>query len=275
MGRGSPVIGVGCPAPRGRPHPRARNREAGSLRRVRLSSIRPDLLALVVLIATTAGCSSDDGSDATTTLPPDQQTVLETAAATMGEVETVSFAIERRGAPVYIDPMGILVFEKAEGRFEAPGSADALVTVEVGGFNTEIGAIAHDGTTWLSDPITGNFAPAPGDYAFDPATLFDPSVGWRPLLAEGLSDVEWLGLDGRDRYHLRALADGDRVEVITAGLVRDQDVVLDLHLDTVTGAVREVEFSTSNDGEPSTWTLTFSGYGEPVEVSPPPTDVGD
>ena len=28
-------------------------------------------------------------------------------------------------------------------------------------------------------------------------------------------------------------------------------------------------------GAPSTWTLTFTGYGEPVEVSPPPADAGD
>lgn len=231
------------------------------------------LVAVGALAMAVSACASDE-TDTPTTLPPDQDTVLAAAAEVMGEVDTVSFTIERTGAPIFIDPAEILVFEKAEGRFEAPDSADALVTVEVGGFSTEIGAIAHQGTTWLSDPITGNFARAPGDYAFDPATLFDPSIGWRPLLAEGLSDIEWFGLDGSDRYHLSALADGDRVEVITAGLVRQQDVVLDLRLDPTTGAVREVEFSTVNDGAESTWTLAFRGYGEPVEISPPPTDAG-
>lgn len=221
-------------------------------------------------------CSSDEpvqDSEPTTTLAPDQGAVLGAAARVMGEVDTVQFSIERTGAPIHIDPADLLTFNKATGRFAAPTSADALVTVEVAGFNTNIGAIAFEGRTWLSDPISGKFSPAPGGYAFDPATLFDPEIGWRPLLASGLTDVEWVGFESTedgDRYHLRGIADPERLEVITAGLVRNQTVVIDLWFDTVTGEVREVEFPTVNEGETSTWTLTFSGYGEPVDVQPPP-----
>ena len=231
-----------------------------------------------VTLMTVSACSSEDSPDPVTTLPPDQAAVLDAAALLMGDVDTVQFSIERSGAPVFIDPLEILTFNKAAGRFEAPTSADALVTVEVAGFNTEIGAIAFEGTTWISDPITGNFALAPGGYAFDPATLFDPDTGWRPLLDGGLSEIEWVGLDsftGSDRYHLRGLADPERLKVITAGLVEDQEVVLDIWFDTETGAVREVEFSTAFEGDTSTWILTFHGYGDPVEVTPPPSDTGE
>ena len=194
----------------------------------------------------------------------------------MDTVDTVTFTIERSGAPIHIDPSEVIVFNRAEGRFAAPTSADALVSVEAAGFHTEIGAIAFEGRTWLSDPITGNFTLAGGSYAFDPATLFDPEIGWRPLLTDGLSEIEWRGLDeAADRYRLSALADPQRLEVITAGLVRNQEVVIDLALDPRTGAVLEVEFSTINEGATSTWLLTFSGYGEPVDVAPPPSDAGD
>lgn len=196
----------------------------------------------------------------------------------MGEVDFVEFTIERSGAPVHIDPFEIIVFIKAAGRFAAPTAADALVTVEAAGFVTEIGAIASEGQTWLSDPITGNFAPAPGSYAFDPATLFDPVIGWRPLLENGLTDIVWTGAVTRgaeSRYHLSGLADPERLEVITAGLVRNQEVVLDLWLDPVSGAVREVEFSTVNGDATSGWVLTFHSYGEPLDVTPPPIDTGD
>ncbi len=245
------------------------------------------LLAAALLVAlAAAACSSDDDEQPATTsttrappetLPPDRDTVLSAATAAMGEVDTVSFAIERTGAPIYIDPLDVIAFVKAEGRFAAPTSADALVSVQASGFNTEIGAIAYEGKTWLSDPVTGKFAPAPGSYAFDPATLFDPTIGWRPLLANGLTEIEWIGLDdsrGEDRYRLNGVADPERLEVITAGLVRDQEVVLSLWLDTGSGVVREVEFSTVYEGATSNWLLTFSGYGEPVEVSSPPTDDG-
>jgi len=236
---------------------------------------------LVIVTVLAGGCSSSSGEESlspTSTLAPDQITVLTAAAEVMGSVQTVEFSIERAGAPVHIDPLGVLTFNKAVGRFAAPTSADALVTVQVAGFNTEIGAVAFEGTTWLSDPISGNFSRAPGSYAFDPATLFDPEIGWRPLLDSGLSDIEWLGLDAtgdEPRYRLRGIGEPERLEVITAGLVRDQTVVLDIRFDTATGAVREVEFSTVNDGETSTWTLTFHGYGQPLDVTPPPTDDGD
>lgn len=229
------------------------------------------------------GCSSGDDGDAGTTaapatLAPNPDVVLAASAEAMGNVDTVAFSIERSGAPIYIDPLDVIAFNKAEGRFSAPSSADAVVSVEAAGFNTKIGAIAFGGKTWLSDPVSGNFAPAPGGYAFDPATLFDPDIGWRPLLAGGLTDVEWVGPDTTqdgERYRLRGVADPERLEVITAGLVRNQTVVLDLWLDVSTGEVREVEFDTVYEGATSTWLLTFTDYGEPVEVTPPPADDGD
>ncbi len=195
----------------------------------------------------------------------------------MRTVDFVEFSIARSGAELHIDPAGAIVFNEARGRFAAPSAADAVVTVKAAGFVTEIGAIALEGDTWLSEPITGRFSPAPAGFDFDIATVFDPDLGLGPLLDNGLSDIEWIGLvarDGQDRYHLKGLADPDRVEVITATLVRNQEVVLDIWLDPVTAAVREIEFSTVNKGETSGWLLTFDGYGVPVEVSSPPTESG-
>ena len=241
----------------------------------------PILLGMTTLLAiAAAGCSSGGEAESPPDSPPPtiaqtQAEVLAAAAVAMGTVDTVSFAIERSGAPVYIDSLDIIAFNRAEGRFAAPTSADALVTVEAAGFNTEIGAIAFEGTTWLSDPISGKFTVAPGSYAFDPVSLFDPTIGWRPLLENGLTEIEWRGLDeATGRYRFSGVADPDRLEVITAGLVRDQEVVLDLALDSRTGTVMEVTFSTVYEGATSDWLLTFSGYGEPVDVNPPPTSTG-
>jgi hypothetical protein len=237
--------------------------------------LRISLTLVAIIIASCSSGSDDDAAPVATssTLPPDPDSVLEASARFMGEVDTVRFSIERSGAPIHIDPADLLTFNTAEGRFAAPTSADALVTIRVGGINTEIGAIAFEGKTWLSNPITGEYSLAPGGYAFDPATLFDPAIGWRPLLTSGLTGVEWLGTvpgpDGQ-RYRMTATADPERLEVITAGLVRNQTVVLDMRFDTSTGAVREVSFDTVNEGETSSWALTFSDYGEDLEVSPPP-----
>lgn len=229
----------------------------------------PGLIAPLVLTFVLTACG---GETPASTLPPEPAPVLEAAAAAMGSIDSVRFRIERGGAPVYIDPLKALNFAVAEGQFAAPSSASAVVTLQVGNLNAQIGAIAIDGTTWLSNPITGEWEDAPDGYDFDPTTLFDPELGWRPLLADGLSDVEWVGeetKDGETRYHIRAQADEERVAVILAGLIRKQPVSLDMWIDPVTAYVREAELSTVFEGQTSDWFIEFTEFGEPVEITPP------
>lgn len=198
--------------------------------------------------------------------------MLATSAAAMGSVETVRFEIERGGVPIYIDTTGTLEFKDATGRFVAPQAADAVVKVGVSGLNVQIGAIAIDGTVWLSNPISGEWEKAPSSYAFDPTQLFSPEVGWRPLLAEELQNPVFVGkeeFEDRELYHLTGSAPAARIETITAGLVSDQDVDLDLYLDPETGHVLEVVFDATTSAGVSTWDLRFFGYGDDIEIVPP------
>lgn len=230
------------------------------------------IATLLTVTLLSAACGSDT---ATSTLPPEPTPVLAASAAAMGSIDAVRFRIERGGAPIYIDPLQTLNFSVAEGQFAAPSSASAVVTLAVGTIKAQIGAIAIDGVTWLSNPITGAWEDAPEGYEFDPATLFDPELGWRPLLADGLSDVEWLGADereGESRYHIRAQADEDRVALILAGLIRKQPVAIDMWIEPETGYVREAELSTVFEGQTSDWLIEFTEFGEPVEISPPDTE---
>jgi len=227
-------------------------------------------VAAISLAVLSASCSA--ASSPTSTIPSDIDGVLAASAAAMGNVDTVRFGMLHSGAPVYIDPADVVSFQEADGRFVAPTSADALLTVSALGLTVEIGAVAIDGKTCLSNFITGQLEPAPAGYTFDPATLFDPDLGWRPLLAAGLSDVEWIGteeLEDRPTYHLRGLADQERVELITAGIVRGQDVILDLWIDQETAFVLAAEFDADYRGQETAWRLTFRDYGEAMQVTAP------
>ncbi len=142
----------------------------------------------------------------------------------------------------------------------------------IGGFNVQIGAIAIDGTVWLSNPITGAWEPAPSSYAFDPTTLFSPEVGWRPLLGGELRDAELIGreeLDGTTRYRISGIAPQARIETITANLVRNQDVAVDIWLDVETGHVLEVAFDATTSAGISSWSLRFFDYGDDIVIVPP------
>jgi lipoprotein LprG len=226
-------------------------------------------LAIAISLAVT-GCSSDSSEP---TLPPDLETLLSSSAAAMTDVATVHFSLERGGTPVYI--FTDVEFLDAEGDYSAPDRAAAVAHVSAAGFTLEMGAIAIAGETWITNIITGDWEPATESLSIDPAVLFDPEVGLPELLRSDLGDAELVGLetrDGTDRYHLRGIGPAPRIEVITFGLVDDQDVVIDVWLDPVTAYVTEAAFTTLYRGEEATWQMTFSEYGEDVSI-PIPSEI--
>ena len=225
---------------------------------------------LVATSVVVAACSSTDAT--TTTSPPTAAELLEKSAATMGSVDTVQFSIVRGGEPVYIDTQGFLEFVSATGRYAAPGAAEALVTVSALGLSTEVGAVVIEGDTWLTNPITGLWEPTPPGYTFDPATLFDPEVGFRAMLREGIPTVEDLGdelVEEETFRHVRFTAAGPRVEVITAGMVRGEDVVIDAWIEPVSGELRRATFPTAIGALPTEWDLTFFDFGADITITPP------
>ena len=226
------------------------------------------LISVVILGWCLAACG---GGETGPTLAPDVDVIVDAAAETMGEIETVRFTLEADGESIYIDPAGTLAFRSAEGRYQAPTSADAVVVVSAGGFNAQVGAVAIDGELWITNPITGVWEPTPEGYSFDPAALFDPEIGFRPLLAE-LTDVTLVGTETRDgetRYHLTGTAGAERISTVTAGLVSNQDVMVDLWLDPVDGSLTEAEFATTSSGGTTEWRLTFLDYGADITVEIP------
>jgi hypothetical protein len=230
------------------------------------------MLAFVLLALVACG---DDAEPEGEPMPADADVIIAASAEAMGEVTSVRFELARSGAPVYIDTFESLALEKIVGRFSAPSSADAALTVTVDGdLTTQLGAVAIEGTVWLSNPVTGEFETLPPGYDIDPTTFFDPEDGWRPLMTE-LEDVELVGEEDRDggpRYHIRGVAPAERMEIITAGLVEDQDVPIDFWVRRDTGLVTAAEFSTEFDGATTDWVLELSDYGEEFDIEAPETD---
>lgn len=228
---------------------------------------RKALLLLLALVA--ASCGGEDlGGEK---LPPDAALLQEMSAQTMAAVTSVKFELERTGAPVYIDQVESISLDALKGRFQMPGSADAILEVTVNGsLGTKLGAVAIGDEVWLSNPVTGTFETLPPGFDLDPSLFFDPEDGWRPLI-EGLTDTTFIEEVERDgtTYHLRATALSENMQAITAGLVSGQDVELDLWLHPVTAAVRFLEFSTEFEGERSDWVLALTDYGEQFEIVPP------
>ncbi len=188
----------------------------------------------------------------------------------MADVDTLLFTIELEGADVFIDDGGLIQFQRAEGRYAAPGSADAVVSVVALGLATEVGAVAIDGDVWITNPLTGAWEPAPESLTFDPATIFDAEVGLSALIADGLTNavLESPEPDADGRLHITADVEPARVSTLTSGLVDDVDRV-DLWIDQATGHLMEVAFDVGADEGGTSWRLLLTDYGTPVTVNEP------
>lgn len=229
-------------------------------------------------LAACGGSGNGSGADEATgpTIPPDPASIVAASSAAMGNVQSVEFELIRDGAPVYIDSFESISLNTAKGQFTVPRSAQALLEVEVNGsLTTELGAIALDDEIWLSNPVTGDFETLPPGYDIDPSLFFDPENGWKPLMAN-LTDVSFVAteqIDGNDRYRISGTAPAEQVAVITARLVRNQDVDINFWIQPVSGLVTRAEFSTATPGGDDAaaidWTLRLFNYGDDFDISPP------
>lgn len=206
-------------------------------------------------------------------LPADASTLLDASSSAMRAVTSVRFDLKRSGADVYIDQFDSLALDKIKGRF-SEGSADAVLSVTVdGSLKTDLGAVALGGQVWLSNPVTGKFEVLDTGYDIDPSMFFDPEHGWGPLMGM-LTDVVLVGVEDRGgkRYHVRGVGPAAQMEIVTAGLVRDQDVTIDFWLKRDTGLVTAAEFSTVFEGKTTDWVIELSDYGGDFEIKTPELD---
>ncbi len=224
------------------------------------------------MLATVALGACGDGDADTDALELTAEEVLAGSADAMHDTSGATFVLVRQGAEVYIDSAGLLAFSSATGRYAAPASADALVDVSAAGITLQVGAVAIDGVTWLTDPVSGRWAELPPEVSFDPTALFDPELGWRPLFTRDLADAEIVGieeLEGASVYHVRGTAAAERLEVVTSGLVADESVELDLWIAFDDLTVRRASFTSGPPGAETMWELTFAEFGSTFEIDAP------
>lgn len=245
------------------------------------------MLACAVVCAL-AGCTASSDSDGEGVEELTAEQVVADAAAAMSTVESASFTIEQAGATVFIDDDEQFAFQAADGRFAAPRSSEAILTVQALGFVTEVGAIAIDGQLWLTNPLTGEWAEAPENFAFDPAQLFDADTGIPAVLREASATAELVDEpadpstgessdeadpDRQDVHHVRTSVTAERVAVLTGGLV-DEESDVDLWIDAASDRVVEASFAVVVDGAVSDWRMTVSDYDEEVTIDPPELNAG-
>ena len=166
----------------------------------------------------------------------------------MGDVTSVRFTLARSGAPVYIDTFESLALDVGRrsvrrtrfGRRGADRRGRRLaedqarrgrdrrhgVAVEPGDrrLRTAAGRLRHR-------PVVSSSIPRAGGARCSPGCRTPSSSVRRTAMASGTT--------------IRGVAPAAQMEIISAGLVRDQDVTIDFWIHPVTGLVTAAEFTTT------------------------------
>lgn len=219
---------------------------------------RPMTIIALVLVA--AACS---GSSSDTTLP-DVDALLADAAAVMTGLDYAGFEMTTKGAPVTIEGLS---FRAAEGAYAAPDSARGILTMRAAGITLDLATISIGERTWLTSPLTGRWQELRAGTGFNPAVVFGPE-GWAPLLTEDLSDASIARISGGE-YVVTGRVAEHRVEFLTAGIARDQDVDIELRIDAETLHLTRAAFSTVGDEGTTDWEIRLFDFDEPVSIEPP------
>lgn len=127
------------------------------------------LLLLSALAIVAAACASSSSSEPTTELPSAQQ-ALDNALSAMSEAPQFEFELTHPQGTTSLD--GGLDLRRAEGAVVVPERLKVNAEANLGRIFVKVDAVVIEGQTWMTNPLTGNWATiAPED---SPFSFLDP-----------------------------------------------------------------------------------------------------
>lgn len=231
------------------------------------------ILLFVATMLALAACSN------TAAQPPDVLTIVEEAARHIQEANSFAVTIERTGAPVFIDPNGLINFLRASGYYVAPDRVQARVRVTVSGLAGDIDVIAIGNDQYYRHSVLtgGQWLAAEFSPGFNAEALVRSESGLSRAM-QAINDLALVGeqsLNGIRVWHLTGTAAGSEVAALTIGLIpAEADVQVDLFVRTDNGQAERmviVQPDTVSDAfpEPSTWTVEVYDYNGEYAVQAP------
>lgn len=234
---------------------------------------RISLLLLVILSFALAGCGQ------ATPPPLSAEEIVARAATRMKGLSGFHFVIDSTGAPAYLDYNNTFAFRRAEGEYVSPDRASASVRVLAPGMVAEVQILSIGEQYWETNVFTGEWTELPAGMGFNPAVLFDPVIGFQPLIESDLTNLKYEGLEelkelpGKLLYTVSGSLLGDRLWQMSYQMIGPEAVTLKLWASPDTFEVQRVVITEPNPekGEATIWQVDFWNFDQPAEIVPPMT----
>ena len=237
----------------------------------------PVLVLLIVAIFSLSTTSAMQEANATPEARTEAQQLLHDASERLAETETMRFSLEIDG-DTFIDEAQDLRLIAARGDLARPNSVDVEFQVELLGTQTvSIRMITIGDESWTTDLLTGEWAPSPEEFGYNPSVLFDNQEGLGPV-AGRLVDPMIEGeeqLQDRDAIRVHGTVGEAVIDPLTSGAIEGDDIGITLWVDAETHDILRLEVAEPDDIEkdnPATWTMNLSGHNSDVNIERPDLD---
>lgn len=228
---------------------------------------------LIGLLLVLGGCGAAETPTPTpepTSTPAD---ILALASKRLAETPSVHFELNVEGE-TYVDTAKSIRLVGAEGDLVRPDRVQTTFQAEVIGRTISLQLITVGEDSWTTNLLTGEWEPAPMEFAYRPDVLFSTQDGIGPVMGrvdevERLDDEE---IDDKPAYHLTAQVDQSIVGPLTYYSINGSPVTVDLWIDRETGDLlraRLTEPPADDRPNPAVWTLDLSHHGEELSIEPP------
>ena len=229
-------------------------------------------LALLTVIALLAACSQQPtATPMPSPTPVDPRAELRRTVERLLALESVSFVLEQTVGSTVLSP-GIEMTE-AHGSVIVPGKFDVTIEAHVGNLYVELGMASIDGVSYMTNPLTGQWAVVPAEsIPINLLTLGSTLAG----IVEAVQSPELLGktaLDGMDVYHIRGgILSEDLLELVP-NADEGYPVMLEMWMEQESGTLRQATITgqvTNDDVPDALRVLTLDDINQPVTIEPPP-----
>lgn len=231
----------------------------------------PPVLALLLALALAACSQQPTATPAPSPTPVDPKAELRRTVERLLALESVSFVLDQTVGATVLTP-GIEM-NRAYGSVIIPGKFDVTVEAQVGNLYVELGMASVDGVSYMTNPITGQWAVVPAEsIPINLLTLGSTLAG----IVESVQAPELLGktaLEGVDVYHIRGNILSEDLSELVPNADAGHPVMLEMWMEQESATLRKATIAgqvTDDDVPDALRVLALDDINQPVIITKPP-----
>ncbi|MGI8486803.1 MAG: LppX_LprAFG lipoprotein [Thermomicrobiales bacterium] len=205
---------------------------------------------------------------------PNVSDVVAKASATIAKSSSIHFTLGVDGDS-WVDPGKTIKLLSAEGDLLRPDKVNVQFKVQIlGTANATIKMVTIGEHSWTTDILTGKWGPAPTEFGYNPAVLFDMNDGLGPVISK-LTDVKFAGtekVNGRPAYKITGTSSQKEIALLSAETMTGSSFKVEIWIDKENSQLLKITLAEPSDNgkqHPATWTMMISNYDADVTIEAP------